>query len=178
LISVMVVPWSCRQHDVRGMQPSSDVRVGARRATQMQARTIRRSTPHCHGGRPGRDLRKGLWSALQTHLQGVDGATLAIVPENCRHRAALLSRSGTGPKIAGPSREGKPGSRRNQIAALGLAPAAARRDFREIRRWRACARFRRRWRRCGRPARRSARSAGACRGNSPAPRRSPRPRGS
>src|SRR3954454_20249342 len=34
------------------------------------------------------------WSGLQTHLQGVDGATLAIVPENCRHRAALLSRSG------------------------------------------------------------------------------------
>jgi hypothetical protein len=25
-------------------------------------------------------LRKSLWSALQTHLQGVDGATLAIVP--------------------------------------------------------------------------------------------------
>ena len=170
------------------MQPSSDVRVGARRATQMQARTIRRSTPHCHGGRPGRDVRKSLWSALQTHLQGVDGATLAIVPENCRHRVALLCRSGTGPKLAGPSGEGKPGPGRKSNrespgghacnASPGLAPAAVRRDFREIRRWRACARFRRRWRHCGRPARRSARSAGACRGNSPAPRRSPRPRGS
>src|SRR5690349_24292826 len=84
LMRVMVVPRSCRpKHDVRGMQPSSDVRGGARRATQMQARTIRCSTPHCHGGRPGRDLREGLWSALQTHLQGVDGATLAIVPEYC-----------------------------------------------------------------------------------------------
>jgi hypothetical protein len=36
-------------------------------------------------------FRKSLWSALQTHLQGVDGATLAIVPEKCRHCAALLS---------------------------------------------------------------------------------------
>jgi hypothetical protein len=34
-----------------------------------------------------------LWSALQTHLQGVDRATLAVMPEKCRHRAALLSRS-------------------------------------------------------------------------------------
>jgi hypothetical protein len=34
----------------------------------------------------------GPWSALQTHLQGVDGATLAMVPEKCVHCAALLSR--------------------------------------------------------------------------------------
>ncbi|MCZ4091717.1 MULTISPECIES: hypothetical protein [Sinorhizobium] len=26
-----------------------------------------------------------LWSALQTHLQGGDGATLAVVPEVCDH---------------------------------------------------------------------------------------------
>ncbi|MBB3659635.1 hypothetical protein FHX15_004901 [Rhizobium sp. BK650] len=26
-------------------------------------------------------LRNGLWSALQTHLQGVDWATLAMMPE-------------------------------------------------------------------------------------------------
>jgi hypothetical protein len=25
------------------------------------------------------------WSALQTHLQGLDGATLAMVPEKCQH---------------------------------------------------------------------------------------------
>jgi hypothetical protein len=170
------------------MQPSSDVRVGARRATEMRARTIRRSTPHCRGGRPGRDLRKSLWSALQTHLQGVDGATLAIVPEKCRHRAALLSRTSYAAKISGPAKEGKPCPRRltsekpersrgrwhHRIAA----PRTRATRFGEIRRWRACARFRRRLRRCGRPARRSARSAGACRGNNPAPRRSPRPTGS
>ena len=170
------------------MQPSSDVRVRARRATQMQARTIRRSTPHCRGGRPGRDLRKSLWSALQTHLQGVDRATLAIMPEKYRHCAALLSRQGIVPKIAGPSGEGKPGSHRHQIAKSPRGHACNRISgpcarctavrFREIRRWRACARFRRRLRRCGRPARGSARLAGACRGNSPAPRRSPRPTGS
>src|SRR6478752_5857147 len=89
LISVMVVPCFCRPTHVRGMQPSTDVGMGGRRAAQRQARTVRRSMPHCDGGRPGRDLRKSLWSALQTHLQGVDGAMLAIVPEKCRHRAAL-----------------------------------------------------------------------------------------
>jgi hypothetical protein len=168
------------------MQPSSDVRAGARRATQMRARTIRRSTPHCRGGRPGRDLRKSLWSALQTHLQGVDGATLAIVPEKCRHCAALLSRTSYVAKISGPAKEGKPCPRRltsekpessrSRLASSDTPCKALR--FSEIRRWRACARFRRRLRRCGRPARGSARSAAACRGNSPAPRRSPRPTGS
>jgi hypothetical protein len=169
------------------MQPSSDVRVGARRATQMRARTIRRSTPHCDGGRPGRDVRKGLWSALQTHLQGVDGATLAIVPENCRHCAALLSRSGyraknsralKGRQARASSKSNRESPGRSRMQLLLRASRPLLRDFRKIRRWRACARFRRRWRHCGRPARRSARSAGACRGNSPAPRRSPRPRGS
>jgi hypothetical protein len=43
-------------------------------------------------GRPGRSSVKNLWSALQTHLQGVDRAMLAIMPEKCRHRVALLSR--------------------------------------------------------------------------------------
>jgi len=39
-------------------------------------------------GRPGigsRSSRKDVWSALQTHLQGLDGATLAVVPEKCHH---------------------------------------------------------------------------------------------
>jgi hypothetical protein len=170
------------------MQPSTDVRAGARRVTQMQARTIRRSTPHCRGGRPGRDLRKSLWSALQTHLQGVDGATLAIVPEKCRHRAALLSRTSYVAKISGPAKEGKPCPRRltsekpessrSRLASSDRGTPCKALRFSEIRRWRACARFRRRLRRCGRPARGSARSAAACRGNSPAPRRSPRPTGS
>jgi hypothetical protein len=39
--------------------------------------------------------RNGLWSALQTHLQGVDGATLAKMPERYIHYAALLSRYDT-----------------------------------------------------------------------------------
>jgi hypothetical protein len=48
-----------------------------------------------------------LWSALQTHLQGVDGATLAIMPEDCHHRVALLSRLSEA-KIARSAKEGKP----------------------------------------------------------------------
>jgi hypothetical protein len=58
---------------------------------KMRARTqIARRT--ATKGRPERRFEKKVWSALQTHLQGVDRATLAIMPENCRHRAALLSR--------------------------------------------------------------------------------------
>jgi hypothetical protein len=74
------------------MQPSSDVSAKARRWMRMQPRALERATLHGHKGRPGRSSVKSLWSALQTHLQGVDRATLAIVPEKCRHRAALLSR--------------------------------------------------------------------------------------
>jgi hypothetical protein len=49
--------------------------------------------PHGHEGQTRKKLcRKDPWSALQTHLQGVNWATLAIMPEECRHRAALLSR--------------------------------------------------------------------------------------
>jgi hypothetical protein len=52
------------------------------------------SALQCHEGQTRRQFfrRNGLWSALQTHLQGVDGATLAMVPEKCVHCAALLSR--------------------------------------------------------------------------------------
>lgn len=40
----------------------------------------------CHEGRTRKRVsRNGLWSALQTHLQGVDGATLAIESEMYRH---------------------------------------------------------------------------------------------
>src|SRR5215213_7386028 len=136
LIRLMVVPWSCRPTRRPGHAAIDGRSCWRRRATQRRGRTIRRSTPHCRGGRPGRDFSKSLWSALQTHLQGVDGATLAIVPEKCRHCAALLSRQ---VKIAGPPREGKPGSHRNQIAKArevtqaiaypGLAPDAPRCDF-------------------------------------------------
>src|SRR5882757_6119259 len=59
---------------------------------KMQPRTLK--AQHCIAtkGRPRRSSVKGLWSALQTHLQGVDRAMLAIMPEKCRHRVALLSR--------------------------------------------------------------------------------------
>jgi hypothetical protein len=40
-------------------------------------------------------------------LQGVDRATLAIVPKKCRHRAALLSRLSE-VKIPRPAKESKP----------------------------------------------------------------------
>jgi hypothetical protein len=55
----------------------------------------RRQSARCMAtkGRPGRSSEGNLWSALQTHLQGVDRGTLAVMPEECRHRAALLSRS-------------------------------------------------------------------------------------
>jgi hypothetical protein len=58
----------------------------------MQARALQRATPHGHEGQTRRSS-ENLWSALQTHLQGVDRATLAVMPEKFRHRAALLSRS-------------------------------------------------------------------------------------
>jgi hypothetical protein len=45
-------------------------------------------------------------SALQTHLQGIDWAVLAIMPEK-RHRAALLSRLREA-KLAWPTRVSKP----------------------------------------------------------------------
>ncbi|MBP1885158.1 hypothetical protein J2Z50_003448 [Ensifer mexicanus] len=35
-------------------------------------------------------MRFGLWSALQTHLQGGDGATLAVVPEIGNHAQPSL----------------------------------------------------------------------------------------
>ncbi|PCK85605.1 hypothetical protein CPT32_18105 [Rhizobium sophoriradicis] len=59
--------------------------------------TYRNAEPDCGAalatkGRPGRDVGNGLWSALQTHLQGVDGTTLAIEPEIRLHGVILLSR--------------------------------------------------------------------------------------
>lgn len=66
--------------------------------------------PHGHEGQTR--FEKGPRSALQTHLQGVNWATLATMPEECRHRAALLSRfecgqnnataGGEQAKVAGP----------------------------------------------------------------------------
>ena len=64
---------------------------------------------------------KGLWSALQTHLQGLNWATLAIVPEKIRHRAALLSCS-RGVNVTRLAEEGKP-ERRPAESEVALVAA-------------------------------------------------------
>ena len=170
------------------MQPSSDVRVGSAASYTKAGANDQTFDAALRRGQTRKRCAKGLWSALQTYLQGVDGAMPAIVPEKCRHRAALPisiryraknSRALKGRQVRVSSksnRESPRGHACHRFSGPCARCSAAR--FREIRRWRACARFRRRWRRCGQPAWRSARSAAACRGNSPAPRRSPRPRGS
>jgi hypothetical protein len=45
-------------------------------------------------GADQRNVEKAFWSALQTHLQGVDRATLAVMPEMIRNHAqpSLLAR--------------------------------------------------------------------------------------
>src|SRR5581483_4514148 len=66
---------------------------------------------------------KGRWSALQTHLQGVHGATLAIMPEEIRHHAALLSRSSRA-KVTCLEKEGKPKSLPVQIRTQSRCKAS------------------------------------------------------
>ncbi|PDT33038.1 hypothetical protein CO671_27165 [Rhizobium sp. M10] len=51
--------------------------------------------------------RNGLWSALQTDLQGVDGTTLAMMPEVSLHSVILLSRMGCRMEIPLPAKRGK-----------------------------------------------------------------------
>jgi hypothetical protein len=106
LISVMIVLWSCRDHvdpghaAVVGFRCQSAAMKGCRRARKARnAAWPRRADQEdfC------REFPK---SALQTHLQGVDWAALAVVPEK-RHRAALLSRF-SDMKIARLAEEGKP----------------------------------------------------------------------
>src|SRR3977135_3027396 len=89
------------------MQPSSEVGVKSRRWMEMQAGAMARAALRATKGRPEGSSVKSLWSALQTHLQGVDRATLAIMPEKSRHRAALLSRLSE-VKISRPAKESKP----------------------------------------------------------------------
>src|SRR4029078_3816476 len=63
--------------------------------------------PHGHEGQTRKkSCEKRPWSALHTHLQGGDWATPSLMPEECRHRAALLSRFSYG-KITRLSRKGK-----------------------------------------------------------------------
>jgi hypothetical protein len=62
---------------------------------------------------------KYLWSALQTHLQGVDRATLATMAEKRRHRAALLSRL-SGNKIARPAKASKQDRRASLLQLMSI----------------------------------------------------------
>jgi hypothetical protein len=71
-------------------------------------RELKKSATHGHEGQTRRRFGKNVWSALQTHLQGVDRATLAIMPENRRHRAAPPLSVEMRVKITRPAREGKP----------------------------------------------------------------------
>jgi hypothetical protein len=80
-------------------QPSnegSQAIIDAMRAADRKYSSPNQQDQSCSAtkGRPedGFLKRNGLWSALQTRLQGVDGATLAMVPEKYVHCAALLSR--------------------------------------------------------------------------------------
>ncbi|RXT28906.1 hypothetical protein B5P46_09170 [Rhizobium leguminosarum] len=50
--------------------------------------------------------RNGLWSALQTHLQGVDGTTLAKL-KIILHCVILLSRWDCKIQITSPAKRGK-----------------------------------------------------------------------
>jgi hypothetical protein len=78
--------------DIRGTQPSSDVSVRTQRWMKMR-RACEAARRRMVTKADQEDILLDHWSALQTHLQGVDRATLAIAPKRCRHRAALLSLS-------------------------------------------------------------------------------------
>jgi hypothetical protein len=62
----------------------------------LKTKRLSRAKLHRHEGQTRNGFRRNflgsLWSALQTHLQGVDRAMLAILPEKIQHRTALLSR--------------------------------------------------------------------------------------
>src|SRR6185295_11718466 len=104
--------------------PSSDVGVKARRGKECRRERSNAQHRIATKGRPGTGFVGSLWSALQTHLQGVDRAMLAIMPEKCRHRTALLSRLSCA-KIACPAKEGKLQSSPagEFVAAVGLDQA-------------------------------------------------------
>ncbi|PDT19631.1 hypothetical protein CO674_31675 [Rhizobium hidalgonense] len=78
-------------------------------------------------GRPGRDVENGLWSALQTRLQGVDGTTLAIKPEIMLHGVILLSRKGCGIQLPLPVVRGK-GAPVSSTEPLLRCPQRPRKD--------------------------------------------------
>jgi hypothetical protein len=92
LMKVMIVLWSCR----RPRHPGHAALVGCQRHKAALKENAGADTRTRDTAQPRRQTRteifvKYLWSALQTHLQGVDGATLATMAEKRRHRAAPFS---------------------------------------------------------------------------------------
>jgi hypothetical protein len=92
----MIVLWSCRR--ARRWRPPAIIerRCQSTAVDSSAGANSKGATPHGHEGRPERRFGKKrfgktVWSALQTHLQGVTRAMLAIMPEKRRHRTALLS---------------------------------------------------------------------------------------
>src|SRR3954471_14953655 len=86
LIRVMVVPWSCRPTRRPGHAAIIGCSCGRAASYTKAGANDQTFDAALRRGQTRKRCAKSLWSALQTHLQGVDGATLAIVPENCRHR--------------------------------------------------------------------------------------------
>ncbi|RVG82520.1 hypothetical protein CN177_14595 [Sinorhizobium meliloti] len=88
----MIVLWSePRDHPSRAL---SHRRCYASAAVDLKSQASKPSARRAgHKGGPGRRdvVRNGLWSALQTHLQGVDGATLPVEPVMIILHATLLS---------------------------------------------------------------------------------------
>ena len=105
LIRVMVVPGLAGHTTIRGMQPSS-ISCGSAASTQRRAtndQSFDAALPRGH--RATEEIFEKSLVSLQTHLQGVDGATLAIVRSKCRHCAASFLKPAMSPKYPGPHRK-------------------------------------------------------------------------
>jgi hypothetical protein len=72
------------------MQPSSDVSVSARRWMKNAGASARTRNAASSRRADQEEVLQEVWSALQTRLQGVDRATLAIMPEKCHRAASFL----------------------------------------------------------------------------------------
>src|SRR4051812_8842287 len=88
-IRVMVVPWSCRPTQRPGHAAINGCWCGSAASYTKAGTNGQTFDAALRRGQTRKRCWKSLWSALQTHLQGVDRAMLAIVPEKCRHRTAL-----------------------------------------------------------------------------------------
>jgi hypothetical protein len=86
----MIGLWSCPHRIVLRLRRLSDVRQRGKLIERGAHKIDRRRM--ATEGEPERCLVRSLWSALQTHLQGIDRAARAVVHEESRHRTALLAR--------------------------------------------------------------------------------------